>query len=115
MFFVIDIGLYPSISIADTIEYNIVTDEFYGLNAKRILLVSRLEDADQIVSVIGKCNSRAQNDLYLEEDPINASEKWYQVSTSSNIKPDLRICLSGNAPSWYQKASQPYEISKKSN
>jgi len=98
----------PASTLAEIIEYNIVTDEFYGLNAERVLLVSDQDDADKRVKVIGKCRGRGATDLFLEDDPTNARENWFVVSPKSNIEPDLTICLSGNAPNWYEKAANPF-------
>ena len=84
-------------------QYNVVTDEFYGLNAERILLVQDTETADKTVLMTGRCKSRAPTDLYLEDDPVNAKEKWFLVSKEDNIKADLEICLTGNLPAWAEK------------
>jgi len=84
-------------------QYNVVTDEFYGLNAERILLVQDTETADKTVLMTGRCKSRAPTDLYLEDDPVNAKEKWFIVSKEDNIKADLEICLTGNLPAWSEK------------
>ena len=99
---------YPSLINAETVEYNIVTDEFYGLNAERILLVANPDAADKKVKVVGRCKGRGATDLYLEDDPTNARESWFVVSSSSDLVPDLSICLSGNAPDWFEKAAHPY-------
>ena len=99
---------FPASTNAETIEYNIVTDEFYGLNAERILLISNPDIADKKVKVVGRCKGRGATDLYLEDDPTNARENWFVVSRSSDLEPDLSICLSGNAPSWFEKAAHPY-------
>ena len=99
---------FPAFTKAEIVDYNIVTDEFYGLNAERILLVSDPIDADQRVRVVGKCKGRGATDLYLEDDPTNARETWFVVSRDSDLEPDLSICLSGNAPSWFEKAAHPY-------
>ena len=99
---------FPGLTNANTIEYNIVTDEFYGLNADRILLVSNPDVADKRVKVVGRCKGRGATDLYLEDDPTNARETWFVVNSSSDLEPDLSICLSGNAPSWFEKAANPY-------
>ena len=99
----------PSLTYAEIIEYNIVTDEFYGLNAERVLLVSDKDDADRKVKVVGKCKGRGATDLFLEDDPTNAREHWFIVSSESDLEPDLTICLSGNAPNWYEKAARPYK------
>ena len=84
-------------------QYNVVTDEFYGLNAERILLVQDTETADKTVLMTGRCKSRAPTDLYLEDDPVNAKEKWFIVSKEDSIKADLEICLTGNLPAWSEK------------
>lgn len=99
---------FPAFTKAEIVDYNIVTDEFYGLNAERILLVSDPIDADRRVRVVGKCKGRGATDLYLEDDPTNARETWFVVSRDSDLEPDLSICLSGNAPSWFEKAAHPY-------
>ena len=99
---------FPALTNAETFEYNIVTDEFYGLNAERILLISSPDVADKKIKVVGRCKGRGATDLYLEEDPTNARETWFVVSSSSDLEPDLTICLSGNAPSWFEKAARPY-------
>ena len=103
------LAIFPASTHADVIEYNIVTDEFYGLNAERVLLVSDKVDADRKVKVVGKCKGRGATDLFLEDDPTNAREHWFIVSSESDLKPDLTICLSGNAPNWYEKAARPYK------
>ena len=103
------LAIFPASTHADVIEYNIVTDEFYGLNAERVLLVSDKDDADRKVKVVGKCKGRGATDLFLEDDPTNAREHWFIVSSESDLKPDLTICLSGNAPNWYEKAARPYK------
>ena len=84
-------------------QYNVVTDEFYGLNAERILLVQDTETADKTVLMTGRCKSRAPTDLYLEDDPVNAKEKWFIISKGDNVKADLEICLTGNLPAWSEK------------
>jgi len=99
----------PSLARAEIIDYNIVTDEFYGSNAERVLLVSNPDDADKRVKVIGKCKGRGATELFLEDDPTNAREKWFVVSGESDLEPDLSICLSGNAPNWFEKAAQPFQ------
>ena len=103
------LAIFPASTHADIIEYNIVTDEFYGLNAERVLLVSDKDDADRKVKVVGKCKGRGATDLFLEDDPTNAREHWFIVSSESDLEPDLTICLSGNAPNWYEKAAHPYK------
>ncbi len=100
---------FPALTHAEIIDYNIVTDEFYGLNAERVLLVSNPDDADKRVRVIGKCKGRGATELFLEDDPTNAREKWFVVSGESDLEPDLSICLSGNAPNWFEKAAHPFE------
>ena len=99
----------PSLARAEIIDYNIVTDEFYGSNAERVLLVSNPDDADKRVKVIGKCKGRGATELFLEDDPTNAREKWFVVSGESDLEPDLSICLSGNAPNWFEKAAHPFQ------
>ena len=103
------LAIFPASTHADVIEYNIVTDEFYGLNAERVLLVPDKDDADRKVKVVGKCKGRGATDLFLEDDPTNAREHWFIVSRESDLEPDLTICLSGNAPNWYEKAARPYK------
>ena len=103
------LAIFPASTHADVIEYNIVTDEFYGLNAERVLLVSNKDDADKKVKVIGKCKGRGATDLFLEDDPTNAREHWFVVSRESDLEPDLSICISGNAPNWYEKAARPFK------
>ena len=103
------LAIFPASSRSEVIEYNIVTDEFYGLNAERVLLVSNKDDADKKVKVIGKCKGRGATDLFLEDDPTNAREQWFVVSRESDLDPDLTICLSGNAPKWYEKAARPFK------
>ena len=103
------LAIFPASTHANVIEYNIVTDEFYGLNAERVLLVSDKDDADRKVKVVGKCKGRGATDLFLEDDPTNAREHWFIVSRESDLEPDLTICLSGNAPNWYEKAARPYK------
>ena len=100
---------FPAPTHAEIIDYNIVTDEFYGLNAERVLLVSNPDDADKRVKVIGKCKGRGATELFLEDDPTNAREKWFVVSAESDLEPDLSICLSGNAPNWFEKAAHPFQ------
>ena len=90
---------------ANTQKYNIVTDEFYGLNAERILLVPDADAADQTVLMTGKCPSRAPSDLYLEDGPENAKGKWFVVTEKDHIEPDQTICLSGNLPAWLDKTA----------
>jgi len=102
------LAIFPASTHAETIEYNIVTDEFYGLNAERVLLVSKEDAADKKVKVLGKCKGRGATDLFLEDDPTNARAKWFVVSRDSDLEPDLSICLSGNAPNWYEKAAHPF-------
>ena len=101
--------ILPASTNAEVIEYNIVTDEFYGLNAERILLVASKDDADRKVKVIGKCKGRGATDLFLEDDPTNARENWFVLSPESNFEPDLSICISGNAPNWHKKAANPFK------
>ena len=103
------LAIFPASTHADVIEYNIVTDEFYGLNAERVLLVSDKDDADRKVKVVGKCKGRGATDLFLEDDPTNAREHWFIVSRESDLEPDLTICLSGNAPNWHEKAAHPFK------
>ena len=103
------LAIFPASTHADVIEYNIVTDEFYGLNAERVLIVSDKDDADRKVKVVGKCKGRGATDLFLEDDPTNAREHWFIVSSKSDLEPDLTICLSGNAPNWYEKAARAYK------
>ena len=93
----------PTRANANTQKYNVVTDEFYGLNAERILLVPVADAADQTVLMTGKCPSRAPSDLYLEDGPENAKEKWFVVTEKDHIEPDQTICLSGNLPAWFEK------------
>ena len=95
----------PNASQAEVQQYNVVTDEFYGLNAERILLVPTPEEADQIILMTGKCKSRGPTEIYLEDDPINAREKWYILSEKDDIKPDMQICITGNLPAWFEKAA----------
>ena len=95
----------PLETSAEVQKYNVVTDEFYGLNAERILLVSTADDADKKVFVTGKCKSRAPTEIYLEDDPINAREKWFIISENENIEPDMQICLTGNLPAWFEKVA----------
>ena len=102
------LAIFPASTHAEIIEYNIVTDEFYGLNAERVLLVSKEDAADKKVKVLGKCKGRGATDLFLEDDPTNARAKWFVVSRDSDLEPDLSICLSGNAPNWYRKAAHPF-------
>ncbi len=109
IFFAIIIAIFPTSINAEVVEFNIVTDEFYGLNAERVLLVSNKDDADRKVKVIGKCKGRGATDLFLEDDPTNARENWFIVSRESNLEPDLTICLSGNAPNWHEKAAHPFK------
>jgi len=109
IFLAIIIAIFPTSINAEVVEFNIVTDEFYGLNAERVLLVSNKDDADRKVKVIGKCKGRGATDLFLEDDPTNARENWFIVSRESNLEPDLTICLSGNAPNWHEKAAHPFK------
>ena len=95
----------PTSANANTQKYNVVTDEFYGLNAERILLVPVADAADQTVLMTGKCPSRAPSDLYLEDGPENAKEKWFVVTEKDHIEPDQTICLSGNLPAWFEKTA----------
>ena len=95
----------PTRANASTQKYNVVTDEFYGLNAERILLVPVADEADQTVLMTGKCPSRAPGDLYLEDGPENAKEKWFVVTEKDHIEPDQTICLSGNLPAWFKKTA----------
>ena len=95
----------PLETSAETQKYNVVTDEFYGLNAERVLLVSTADEADKKVLVNGKCKSRADTEIYLEDDPINAREKWFIISEKENIEPDIQICLTGNLPAWFEKVA----------
>ena len=95
----------PARANANTQKYNVVTDEFYGLNAERILLVPVADEADQTVLMTGKCTSRAPSDLYLEDGPENAKEKWFVVTEKDHIEPDQTICLSGNLPAWLEKTA----------
>ena len=95
----------PSRVNANTQKYNVVTDEFYGLNAERILLVPVADEADQTVLMTGKCTSRAPSDLYLEDGPENAKEKWFIVTEKDHIEPDQTICLTGNLPAWFEKTA----------
>ena len=95
----------PNASQAEVQQYNVVTDEFYGLNAERILLVPTPEEADQIILMTGKCKSRGPTEIYLEDDPINAREKWYILSDKDNVNPDMQICITGNLPAWFEKVA----------
>ena len=95
----------PARANANTQKYNVVTDEFYGLNAERILLVPVADEADQTVLMTGKCTSRAPSDLYLEDGPENAKEKWFVVTEKDHIEPDQTICLTGNLPAWFEKTA----------
>ena len=95
----------PARANANTQKYNVVTDEFYGLNAERILLVPVADEADQTVLMTGKCTSRAPSDLYLEDGPENAKEKWFVVTEKDHIDPDQTICLTGNLPAWFEKTA----------
>ena len=95
----------PNASQAEIQQYNVVTDEFYGLNAERILLVPTPEEADQIILMTGKCKSRGPTEIYLEDDPINAREKWYILSEKDDIKADMQICITGNLPAWFEKVA----------
>ena len=103
------LAIFPASTHAEVIEYNIVTDEFYGLNAERVLLVSNKDDADRKVKVVGKCKGRGATDLFLEDDPTNAREHWFVVTRESDLEADLTICLSGNAPNWHEKAARPFK------
>jgi len=103
------LAIFPASTHSEVIEYNIVTDEFYGLNAERVLLVSSKDDADKKVKVVGKCQGRGATDLFLEDDPTNAREQWFVLSRESDLDPDLTICLSGNAPDWYEKVARPFK------
>ena len=96
----------PKPAKAEIQSYNVVTDEFYGINAERILLVSDRDEADHMVLMTGKCKSRAPTELYLESDPVNAKEKWFVVIAEDEFKADLQICLTGNLPAWFEKVSQ---------
>ena len=95
----------PTATQAEIQKYNVVTDEFYGLNAERILLVPTAEEADRKILMTGKCKSRGPTEIYLEDDPINAREKWYILSEKDDIKPDMQICITGNLPAWFEKAA----------
>ena len=95
----------PTRSIAEIQQYNVVTDEFYGLNAERILLVPSADEADKIVLMAGKCSSRGATDLYLEASPDNAKERWFVVNKKDQIESIQEICLTGNIPAWLEKAS----------
>ncbi|QNI56151.1 hypothetical protein SynBIOSE41_03682 [Synechococcus sp. BIOS-E4-1] len=95
----------PTQSKADIQKYNIVTDEFYGLNAERILLVPVADAADKTVRMTGKCKSRGATELYLEDDPVNARERWYVLTKNDSTKADQEICLTGNLPAWFEKLS----------
>ena len=95
----------PTQGNASTLKFNIVTDEFYGLNAERILLVPVADEADQTVLMTGRCTSRAASDLYLEDGPENAKEKWFIVTEKDHIEPDQTICLTGNLPAWLEKTA----------
>ena len=95
----------PTRANANTQKYNVVTDEFYGLNAERILLVPIADAADQTVLMTGKCTSRAPSDLYLEDGPENAKEKWFVITEKDHIEPDQTICLTGNLPAWFEKTA----------
>ena len=95
----------PTATQAEIQKYNVVTDEFYGLNAERILLVPSAEEADRMILMTGKCKSRGPTEIYLEDDPINAREKWYILSEKDDIKPDMQICITGNLPAWFEKVA----------
>ena len=95
----------PTRANASTQKHNVVNNEFYGLNAERILLVPVADEADQTVLMTGKCTSRAASDLYLEDGPENAKEKWFVVSEKDHIEPDQTICLTGNLPDWFKKTA----------
>ena len=95
----------PIATQAEIQKYNVVTDEFYGLNAERILLVPNAEEADRKILMTGKCKSRGPTEIYLEDDPINAREKWYILSEKDDIKADMQICITGNLPAWFEKVA----------
>ena len=95
----------PTATQAEIQKYNVVTDEFYGLNAERILLVPTAEEADRKILMTGKCKSRGPTEIYLEDDPINAREKWYILSEKDDIKADMQICITGNLPAWFEKVA----------
>ena len=95
----------PTATQAEIQKYNVVTDEFYGLNAERILLVPSAEEADRMILMTGKCKSRGPTEIYLEDDPINAREKWYILSEKDDIKADMQICITGNLPAWFEKVA----------
>ena len=95
----------PTSTQAEIQKYNVVTDEFYGLNAERILLVPTAEEADRTILMTGKCKSRGPTEIYLEDDPINAREKWYILSEKDDIKADMQICITGNLPAWFEKVA----------
>ena len=95
----------PKTSSADVVKYNVVTDEFYGLNAERILLVAEEVSADKTVVMTGKCKSRGETELFLENDPVNARERWFVLSGNDSNEADLQICLTGNLPAWFEKLS----------
>ena len=95
----------PTRSAAIIQKYNVVTDEFYGLNAERILLVPFADAADKTVLMTGKCTSRAATDLYLENGPENAKEKWFIITNEDNTQPDQKICITGNLPAWFEKTA----------
>ena len=95
----------PTQANADIQKYNVVTDEFYGLNAERILLVPDADAADKTVLMTGKCEGRGPTELYLENDPVNAREKWFVLQKDDTEKADQEICLTGNLPAWFEKIS----------
>ena len=95
----------PTATQAEIQKYNVVTDEFYGLNAERILLVPSAEEADRMILMTGKCKSRGPTEIYLEDDQINAREKWYILSEKDDIKADMQICITGNLPAWFEKVA----------
>ena len=49
--------------------------------------------------------SRGPTEIYLEDDPINAREKWYILSEKDDIKADMQICITGNLPAWFEKVA----------
>ena len=95
----------PTKSNANIQQYNAVTDEFYGLNAERVLLVPSANEADKTVLMVGKCSSRGATDLYLEASPDNAKERWFVIGKKDRIRPDQELCLTGNLPAWFEKVS----------
>ena len=54
---------FPALTNAETIEYNIVTDEFYGLNAERSLLVSPPDVAATRGKGVGRGKGRGATEL----------------------------------------------------